>query len=253
LITIAPALGLFMSYRHAMADRYTYLPTLGFWALFGLGVSRLWETTSRLSAPRAAKSGLIACFMLLAFAYGYQTHKQISVWKNSETLWGHVIQHGKHVPALAYFSLGKEMEKKGEYDKAMAYYQTALSLNPKNNRYRAGIANIISKTGNREEALKIYKDILQKEPDNSAAHVNVGRMLALMDRLDEAVSAFHRALELQPDNGQALLLTAIAYLGKGDRATALDYYEKYLSKGFPSSPHVEQELGETSGNPLHYR
>ncbi|MEJ2716343.1 MAG: tetratricopeptide repeat protein [Deltaproteobacteria bacterium] len=253
LITIGPALGLFMSYRHAMADRYTYLPTLGFWLLFGLGVSRLWEVSGRLSAPRAAKGGLIACLVLLAFAYGHQTQRQISVWRNSETLWGHVIQHGKYVPALAYFSLGKIMENKGEYDKAMAYYQTALSLNPKNNRYRAGIANIISKKGNRKEALRIYEQILQEEPDNSGAYVNVGRILALMGRLDQAVKAFDRALQLQPDNGQALLLIAIAYLEKGDKATALDYYDKYLSKGFPAKPEVDRELGKTTSNPLHIR
>lgn len=253
LITIGPALGLFMSYRHAMADRYTYLPTLGFWVLVGLGVRRLWETTDKLRASRAAKGVLIACLLLVAFAYGSYTQEQIGVWKNSETLWGHVIQDGKHVPALAYFSLGKELEKKGQYDKAMAYYQTALSLNPKNNRYRAGIANIISKTGNREEALRMYKEILQEERGNSGAHVNVGRILALMGRLDEAVSAFDRALELQPDNGQALLLMAIAHLEKGEKATALDYYETYLSKGFPPSPEVERELGKTTGIPLHNR
>ena len=38
VITLFPALGFYMVFRHAMADRYTYVPTMGLWILFGLGV-----------------------------------------------------------------------------------------------------------------------------------------------------------------------------------------------------------------------
>jgi tetratricopeptide (TPR) repeat protein len=107
--------------------------------------------------------------------------------------------------------------------------------------------------GNREEALKIYREILEEEPTNSIAHVNVGRMLVLMGHVDEAIRALKKAVELQPDNGQALLLITLAYLQKGDKAAARNYYETYLSEGFSPNPQVEQEMGATPGEPLRVR
>jgi tetratricopeptide (TPR) repeat protein len=252
LITLAPTLGFFMSFRHYVADRYSYLPTMAWWVLAGLAAARLWEAAGKVRHGPAFRAGLkvlwAGCFVLLAFLYGYCTESQIRVWKNTETLWQYVIDKADYIPDLAYAALGDDLERKGELDKALSHFQKAFSLNPRNNIFRGKVADILAKQGQKEEALAIHEAIRDVEPKNPWAHANVGRMLAMMGRHDEAIEALKKALELQPDYGNALLMLSAVYLETKDRTQALYYYNKYVSEGFPRRPGLERELGILPGS-----
>ncbi|MFC1835390.1 tetratricopeptide repeat protein, partial [Thermodesulfobacteriota bacterium] len=224
IVTLGPTLGLFMSFRHASADRYTYLPTMGIWLLVGLGVARIWDACSRRQRGYALKVVLVSSVFLAALAYAYQTREQIGVWKNSDTLWTHVIETAENIPAVAYFGVGQASAKKGEFDKALGYYEAALRINPKNSNFRRAIANVFAKKGDREKALSIYRQILDMEPGNPVAHINVGRVLTLMGRTDEALSNLERALKLDPKNGRAWGLLTATHLERNDREKALYCY-----------------------------
>ncbi len=243
LITLAPALGLFMSYRHAVADRYTYLPTLGFYLVGGLCVGRLWEKAGVHAHRRATRAALIGCVALLTLAYGYKTAQQIAIWKNSETLWTHVLENAYHVPDVAFFGVGLEMEKKGELDRALALYEKALSLNPNNPRYVAQMANVTARKGDPDKALAMYEDLAKTYPRDSAFHFHRGRMFALMGRDEEAVRAFEKALELAPREERARLLHSLAQAAVKDRPKAREYYRKYISEGYAPDPNLERQLG----------
>jgi tetratricopeptide (TPR) repeat protein len=243
LITLGPAMGFFMAYRHAAADRYTYLPTMGLWLLIGLAAARAWEAAGRLKQPLPAKVGLAAFLLLVTFAYGYQTQKQIAVWKNSETLWGYVIENADYVPDLAYFGLGKALEEKGQLDAALANYYAALALTPKDNRYRRKIAWILAQKGETEKALAMVRENVDREPMNPSAHVNSGKVLALLGRYDEAEQAAQKALALNPDFQPAFDLLMMVCLERNDLVKAREYYEKRVSKGYNVPKEIEERLG----------
>ncbi len=253
LITLAPALGIFLPYRHAMADRYTYLSTLGFWLLAGLGVARLWDMAGRFRQARMFKMGLIAAILSVATVYDYATQNQIGVWKNSETLWSYIIQHSDPVPDIAYFAIGKESERKGDLDGAMANYKRALSLSPENNRFKGRIGAILAKKGDYASAESIYRRILEAEPSNPASFADMGRVLAVMGRYDEAIQAFERALELDPDYFPALPMLMAAYLEKNEIARAREFYHKYIGMGFTVGSDIEERLGVSTDAPASHR
>jgi tetratricopeptide (TPR) repeat protein len=234
-----------MAYRHAAADRYTYLPTLGMWLLVGLGAARLWEMSERLRQPLAAKIGLVACILFVACAYGFQTEKQIAVWKNSGTLWTHLIEHAEYVPDLAYFGMGKVFEEKGRLDAALANYKAGLALNPRDNRYRRKIAWILAQKGESDEALSIIRENVRQEPWNPSAHVEMGKILVLLGRYDEALQAAHKALSLAPDFQPAFDLLMMISLEQNDLASAREYYRKRVSKGYSVPKDIEERLGVT--------
>ena len=246
LITLGPAMGFIMSYRHAAALRYTYLSTLSLWLLVGLGCARVWTLAGTLKRPFQAKAAVVACVAVLASAYVYQTQEQISVWKNSETLWSYIIDHAEFIPDEAYFGMGRELERKGQWDAALAYYQTALSLNPANNRFRRRIAWVLAQKGEKEQALALVKEVLAVEPRNPSAHVNVGKILALMDRYDEAVEAAKGALQLNPDYQPAISLLMMVHLEKGEVELAREYYRRRISSGYPVPGDIEERLGITN-------
>jgi len=246
LIGLSPALGFFMSFRHSAADRYTYLPTLGLWLLVGMGTARLWEFLGGLHrGVHAAKAGLIACVMAAALAYTGHTRAQIGIWKSTETLWRHVIDRADHIPAVAYWHVGQELEGKGDMDQAISCYQTALSIDPSNPQYASGVASVVAKKGDRETALSMFKDIAERDPANGDHQANIARMYVLMDRYDEAVLHLERSLELDPKNRRGLLMLAFTHVNRGERDRGLSYYKRYLSEGYPRRGELDREFGLT--------
>ena len=243
LILLAPALGFFLPYRHAFADRYSYLPTLSLWLLVGIGVAWLWNWLGDLKLEKLGRALVVVLVSIIALVYGIQTRGQISVWKNSDTLWSNVIARSDPVPAVAYFGKGKALEDKGNLDAAMAQYQLAYSANPGNARYLAKIADVMARKGDLGEALRLYEQIRDKDPSNPVNHVNIGRVLSMMGRHRAAINEFDRALALDPENARAWGLSAMVYIQLNDRPKALQCYKKYLALGYPRSSTIEEQLG----------
>lgn len=140
LVTLAPASGLFMSYKHSMADRYTYLPTLSLWLLVGLGAMILWERYSKTSFRRLARAGIVLTMIVPAIFYAEKTRAQTEIWKNSESLWVYVFENSEYIPDQAYFAIAKILEQKGQMDRALSFYKSAESLNPRNPRFKPHIS-----------------------------------------------------------------------------------------------------------------
>jgi protein O-mannosyl-transferase len=246
LITLAPALGLFLPYRHAMADRYTYMSTLGFWLMAGLGVARLWNAAGRFRQATALKIGLAAALLLVGIAYDRATQNQIGVWKDTETLWSYIMEHSDRVPDIAYFAMGKEFERKGDLDRAMADYERALSLSPDDNRFKGRMAAVLAKKGDYASALSIYDRILEAEPSNPASYVGKGRVLAMAGRYDEAIRYFQRALKLDSNYFPAFPMLMAAHLENKQIASARKFYNKCIENGITVSPDVQEILGAPS-------
>lgn len=246
LVTIFPALGLYMVFRHSMADRYTYLPTLGFWLLIGLGFQRLWIVSGNLRKPVVFRVALIVCVSILAVAYAAKTRAQIGVWKNSKTLWTHVIDKSDYVPALAYSALGKVFQKEDQPEKAMAYFNTASSLNPKNPKYYANMAGVYVDLKEYQRALELYTKASELQPRSPAYHTHIGRTLALMERYDQAEMSFKRALELKDTFSSAHLMLTFLYLETGRKKEALDHFRRYRELGYNLDEAVMSKLGITS-------
>jgi tetratricopeptide (TPR) repeat protein len=243
LITLAPAMGLFMSYRHAVADRYTYLPTLGFYLLAGLGAARLWDKAGAVKSRRAIRAAVVILVAVSALACGYKTARQIAVWRTSETMWRHVLDNAYHIPDLAFFGVGLEMEKQGKLDQAMELYEKAWSLNPQNPRFLLQMGSVMEMQGNWERALDIYAKLAKAYPRDPAFSFHQGRVLAVLGRDEEARVALDQALDLAPrESRQIALLRFLRSAPKGN-ALAKEYYGRYLTYGFPPVPALESKLG----------
>jgi hypothetical protein len=243
IAVLGPTLGLFMSHRHAVADRYSYLPTSALWLLVGIGIARLNERAGRSRRPNTARVviGLVLAGTVIGLAS--VSVRQIGVWKNTESLWGYIVENAQHVPAMAYAGLASEHERRFELDKALELYQKAFTLNPRNNQFKGKIADVLSFQGKKEEALAIHEEILREEPENPMAHANVARMLGLMGRWDEALAAAEKALAIDAHNRQALLLMSALLMDMKAKDKAREYYRKYLDFGYLPDLGLEVSLG----------
>jgi len=114
-----------------MADRYTYLPSLGPFLLCGLAVSMLWSTANAPGKQFLFRIAIVPVFLVLLVSLTYRTVEQIGIWKNGFTLWTPIIEKepGKAIPT-AYNNRANFFLRMGEFDKAIADYDKVLSVYP---------------------------------------------------------------------------------------------------------------------------
>lgn len=124
LITLAPALRLYPSGLIVVADRYTYLPSVGI--SFLIAVIFGW-ITARGSRLLAAAAYLVMGGVLVAFSW--MTMQRCGVWSDNFALWDDAVRKGAdaYVP-VAYFNRGIVCTDLGNHAGAIADFHKALML-----------------------------------------------------------------------------------------------------------------------------
>ena len=83
--TLVPVIGLVQVGSPAMADRYTYLPLIGFFLCLA------WGATDWLAHRRLGRPGLALAGVLLLAGCALLTHRQARFWRNNYTLFDHAL------------------------------------------------------------------------------------------------------------------------------------------------------------------
>lgn len=137
--TLVPVIGLVQVGRQAMADRYTYIPSIGLflavcWGLPALVANRRW---------RAALAGATVLILLLLTA---ATWVQVRHWSNSVTLFRHAlaVTRGNYV---AHVALAKALASRRDWAGAAEHYRAALRMRPRLREARLGLEEALSKSG----------------------------------------------------------------------------------------------------------
>lgn len=213
LISLAPVLGLVQAGQQAMADRYSYLPSVGLcvMSIWSLGQ---WATTRwrRGIAAAAAVASLLSCVAL--------TQAQLHYWINGVALWEHSLVVTGPNP-VAHFFLGGELLAAGRVDEAARRFEQAIAENPLYaDAYRhLGIAQ--RGLGRWQAAETSLRRALALKPGDARAHDDLGCLLMKQGRLAEAQAEFVRAVELEPRWAAAWAHRAESLKRAGRRQEAL--------------------------------
>ena len=210
LAALFPVSGLVGIGGQAAADRYTYLPCLG-WALLAGG---FFAVRARGLPWKAAAVALLAGLFAL-------TWRQTLVWRDSETLWRRSIALEPKLP-LPRINLGESLAEQGRLDEAVLQYRGALDLNPRDADAQMGLGVALMRQGRTEEAIARYREALTIAPDGVETLSNLCAALCALGQLDEARQECDRALSLDPRHkGVHLNLGVIlAKQGRLDEAAA---------------------------------
>jgi len=170
LVTLVPVIGLVQVGEQAVADRYSYLPSLGVlifvvWGAGELAQGRRYELPALCVAAIAA---IAACSCL--------TREQLGHWKNTESLFRHTIAVTRN-NSMAHDNLGVALLKQGRVDEAMSEFHRALRLRPTDARahYNLGIA--LFRKGQIVEATHQYREALRLKPGYAEVYFNLGNAL----------------------------------------------------------------------------
>lgn len=197
LISLLPILGIIQVGIQGMADRYTYLPSLGIFITVVFGAKELAERWKKLKAVFLA-AGVIAVATLSVL-----TVKQIGVWRSSFTLYAHAVQATQE-NYWAYNNLGAVLYKEGKAEEAKQMFLRALSILPEYPGANKNLAAILFQEGKYRDALFHVEKALQVQPTNPEYLTAKGAILLKMGDPKGARAAFHRALKFAPNYPEAM-------------------------------------------------
>ena len=222
---LAPVVGVVQIGVQIAADRYSYLPCLGWAVLAGGGAIHFWRLWLEGRAGRGVSVLMGGLTVAVLVGLGALTWKQAQVWHDSERLWKHTLFVSSDPSAVARNNLGSALLLQERLAEAVEYLHQALQINSSyvDAHYNLGLA--LGKQGQLEEAIKQFRQVLELNPEHAKAHNNIGIALASRGDSEGAMEHFRRALEISPKDVRAHNNLAIALAGRGDLEEAIKYFQ----------------------------
>jgi tetratricopeptide (TPR) repeat protein len=213
--TLVPVIGLVQVGGAAMADRYTYIPSIGF--LIAL-VFLANDLAAKIQTPKVITIGAVA---VISAACIFATEFQLPFWHDSESLFRHaatVTQNNE----IALVDLGSALETENRLEEALAIDRQAENLKTGRYQLHNNLGNILDKLGRHEESLAEYREAIRLRPDNAVLHNAVGSELTALARFDDALKEFAEAERLDPNYAQPHAETAKVFFQQGRDTEAVD-------------------------------
>ena len=228
--TLIPVIGLVQVGRQAMADRYTYLPSIG------IGIMLAWGIIYLLPKEKLRKIILIPAAVIVLAVLTFLTWQQSGYWKNSIFLFNHTLESTKN-NYMAHTNLGIALAAEGKIDEAVSHYRAALQIKPNDDTAHYNLANSLKKQGADEEAIAHYQEALRINPYYSKAHNNIGVYLEAQLKHDEAIYHYRQALQFDPNNPGIHFNLGIALAKKGAWEEAIESFRTaiYLDPNYEAA------------------
>jgi len=170
LITLAPVIGIVQVGVQSMADRYSYIPSIGLFIMVA------WGVTDAVNGLRQRKVILAILAGGIIIAKSAVTWQQLGYWRDDISLYRRTLQvtTGNYV---IHNNLGNALAKQWDLDGAIREFREAIRIKPNYAaaHYNLGMAFAIR--GRLDEAIEELSAALRIDPDNVKASYNLGLVL----------------------------------------------------------------------------
>jgi Tfp pilus assembly protein PilF len=199
-LTIAPALNARWMTATVFAERYLYLPSVGFsWLLAG---AILWCWRRPKAWTRGLRWALGASAVIVALLAGREIVARNRDWKDDRTLVVRTLEVRPDSPNMRN-DLGLMKWYDGDHDEAERQWQLALSYKPDTVEVLANLGFARLEENRYEEAIAYLQRAIQLKPQFATPHVHLARVYAAQGKNAAAEAEFHRAIEIHPTDSAA--------------------------------------------------
>ncbi len=208
-----------------MADRYLYVPSLGFLlaaaAAVQWGAERLDALSERIRGR--FRRGTLALAAALGLAWTGQTLAYSRVWRDSWTLFSRATECA---PAnfRPWYNLGLAYEREGQWEKAVSHYRQAAERGPHRSEIYVNMGHCYERLQNDPAAEAAYRQALRANPRDPLAHFNLGLLASREGRWGEAEERLRAAMGFSPRFSRAGLELGNVFFAQKKWGEALDRY-----------------------------
>jgi tetratricopeptide (TPR) repeat protein len=117
----------------------------------------------------------------------------------------------------------------GQFQKALAAGEDAISRFPNNVRVQMIMGDILSSQGKYQEASDHYKKVMQVEPSNARAYLLAGYNLRALKQYEDASKLFRQATVVEPANPLGYHYLGSALVRTGEMQSAEEKFKKSLT------------------------
>jgi tetratricopeptide (TPR) repeat protein len=232
--TLVPTIGIIQVGGQSMADRYTYIPSIGFFIALVWGVTECFIQRSGANKilPILTTGALLALLLLTA--------RQIHFWRDDVTLFRRALEVSPN-NYIAANCLGKAYEKIGDNAHALVLYRASVELEPRYPQSQFNLAMTLFTYGDVAQGLKHLQAAAALEARNSETQYTLGIYFGQHASWVDARQCFSNSVSLRPDFAPAQSSYASALANSGDYARAAQHYREALRLD-PNLSHAKTNL-----------
>ncbi len=218
-----------------MADRYAYINFIGVFIALTWGISNLIK--KRFNSYII----LTVVVALIITTFTALTWKQVGYWKDSITLYEHVLKIDPKNEA-AHGNLGTALLDKGDSKGAIYHFLEALKINPNSSKTYFNLGVAYSQQNEKEKALECFSQALVIDPNDWEAiniigdiyvsmgdighavtyYIKLAKLRQKQGNPGDAINGYKKALMIQPKSVQALYGLSLTYLSIQNYSKALE-------------------------------
>jgi tetratricopeptide (TPR) repeat protein len=231
--TMIPLIGLIQAGSQAMADRHTYLPSVGIAVILSWGIPYL------VKSENIRKKILLPTVIAVLTILTVLTWRQCGYWKNSIELFSHALRVTKN-NYIAHVSLGFALFDEGKVKEAIDHYNKVIMMPYQiltfNDDYLYSFYGTIysnrgkayTELGLYQFAFEDYNKSIRLDPKNAGLYDNRGLTYYKLDQHQHAIEDFNEAIRLKPDYANYYNDRGNSYNKLGQHQSALDDYTKAI-------------------------
>jgi tetratricopeptide (TPR) repeat protein len=130
----------------------------------------------------------------------------------------------------------------GQFDQAIAQFQTAIQLDPNDAKAHYNLGLAYQKQDKLEEAAAAYQKAIQLDPDLADAHNNLGLIYYTEGKPEQAIAEYQEAIRINPNDGTAHYNLALSYYHQGQLDQAITEYKETVRLN-PDNADAHYNLG----------
>lgn len=187
LFALVPVIGLIQVGSQSMADRYTYLPSIGIF------LSLVCEAKERLAVRPSLKPAVLVMCAAAVTGMVFASRKQTLCWKNSITLYECALKADEN-NYLAHGNLGAALLEEKRYEEAAVHLSRALAQRPNLAEANADMALLSLLQNQPQKSLEYARTALRHAARNHRLYYNIGLIMEQTGNLEEAMYAYRQAV-----------------------------------------------------------
>ncbi|RYD60439.1 MAG: tetratricopeptide repeat protein, partial [Verrucomicrobiaceae bacterium] len=240
--TLVPVSGIVQLGKAVSADRFTYVPQIGFFIAVVWGISALVQQRPRIMR-QVALIGTAAVIFLSLRSFAYIQH-----WKDSVSIFSEAAS-ATEGNAIAHGNAGYELARRGALTAAVSHYEASLAISPMNAEVRSNFGVALSRLGNEGEAIEQFKRALADDPSSFGARLNLATHSLKNNKAAEAISYLEELAKADEEPYLVHYWLGRAWAHSGQRDKAITHYQIALESALDNAQAAEVvvQLRQVSG------